>query len=277
MVGQKIMGRKRSQGFAEDIGQLIVGLLVLGALSGGIAGFSERLRGLFSLLIGAIVVVSATIAVVCLVKWWLRSSANPASPPPGDTETTRPPLETTEPLVHEPEPKDWSSRLRSMDWYQFEKLNAEILRSEGWTVERRGGASPDGGVDLIAMKGETRALVQCKHWRNWNVQEKVIREMLGSMTHFGVSSGAIHTLKGWTAPAARFASEHSIALSGSDDLARRAYENLSKDDLDRWLLDETHHCPKCEALMIWRTGDFEPFWGCSRFPVCRAVIRGNSG
>ena len=26
---------------------------------------------------------------------------------------------------------------------------------------------------------------------------------------------------------------------------------------------DLHHCPKCEALMVWRQGNFRSFWGCS--------------
>lgn len=29
---------------------------------------------------------------------------------------------------------------------------------------------------------------------------------------------------------------------------------------------------KCEAPMVLRTGDFTPFWGCSRYPRCRGRL-----
>ncbi len=233
----------------------------MGLAYGGLAGLANTAKVVLLSILGAILAVAVLVAVSLVVSRIRRHLGGAAQP----TEIQPPkPVWTAERIAE---------RLYKIDWYQFEKLNAEILRNEGWTVERKGGATPDGGVDLIATKGETRVLIQCKHWRSWNVQEKVIREMLGSMTHFGVSSGAIHTLKGWTAPAARFAQEHSIRLCDATNLTQRACRSISGEDLDRLLSDDSHHCPKCEAPMIWRTGDFEPFWGCSRFPRCRSVIR----
>ena len=164
-------------------------------------------------------------------------------------------------------------RMRVIDWYQFEKLNAAILTHEGWAVERKGGAAPDGGVDLVAVKDGLKILVQCKHWRGWKVQEKIVREMLGSMTHFNVTVGAIHTLKGWTHPAKKFADEHRIDLADEQELARRARASLTDEELARWLLDDTHRCPRCEAEMVLRTGDFKSFWGCPHYPRCRGTLR----
>jgi restriction system protein len=145
-----------------------------------------------------------------------------------------------------------------------------LLRADGYQVERKGGAQPDGGVDLIAEKTGTHALIQCKHWRTWVIQEKVVREMLGSMTHFKVTQGAIYTLKGWTEPAHRFAVEHAIKLVNGAELSQNAVSQLNQTRLEGLLRSREHHCPKCESSMVWRTGNFTPFWGCSRYPACRA-------
>jgi restriction system protein len=127
-------------------------------------------------------------------------------------------------------------------------------------------------VDLIANKDGERRLVQCKHWRTWVVQERVVREMLGSMAHFQVSAGAIYTLKGWTKPAAEFARQHGIGLLDAAELTRRSLERLNASQLDELLKPREHHCPKCESPMILRTGDFTAFWGCSAFPRCRGKM-----
>lgn len=139
---------------------------------------------------------------------------------------------------------------------------AALLTSDGFHVERRGGAQPDGGVDLIATKDSTPMLIQCKHWQTWLLQERVIREMLGSMSHFEVRHGAIYTLKGWTKNAAAFADQHQIALVNSTTLAALASRRLSTPRLDELLKSRNHHCPKCESIMVWRVGNFTPFWGC---------------
>lgn len=42
-----------------------------------------------------------------------------------------------------------------------------------------GGNRPDGGVDLVLKKGGRRYLVQCKHWKTWQVGVAVVRELNG--------------------------------------------------------------------------------------------------
>jgi len=162
--------------------------------------------------------------------------------------------------------------LAEIDWFQFEKFCAAVLRAEGFQVERKGGAKPDGGVDLVVTKAEERLLIQCKHWRSWSVQEKVVRELLGSMTHFRVSRGALYTLKRATGPAATFAAQHGIMIVDGVELARRA-ARLSNAELETTLRPGAHSCPKCESPMVWRTGNFPSFWGCSTFPRCRGTLK----
>ena len=253
--------------------------------TGGLGGLARVFSSLTSIVV-TLVVTAVGFLVLLVVgrliyrRWWIPRSqnvANPtawAMPPRSSPSSTR--QERAEPAP--PVAPQWTAEtilraLGEIDWFQFERFCAALLRTEGYEVIRKGGAQPDGGVDLIAEKAGERILVQCKHWRTWTVQEKVIREMLGSMTHFQVSRGAIYTLNGWTRPAAGFAVGHSITLVDGDELARRAAARLTKAQLDAVLDSETHHCPKCEAPMVWREGNFRSFWGCSTYPRCRGTLK----
>lgn len=162
--------------------------------------------------------------------------------------------------------------LGNIDWYQFEKFCEALLLAEGYTVMRKGGAHPDGGVDLIATKDGESMLVQCKHWKTWEIKPKTVREMVGTMTINEACKGAIYTLKGGTAQAQDLAFEQDIPIMNGWQLAERALK-LSKDQLDNILKTDEHHCPKCEAKMVWREGNFKPFWGCSRYPRCRGTLK----
>ena len=173
-------------------------------------------------------------------------------------------------LIH----NDVLVKLSEIDWYQFEKFCAALLQAQGWSVERKGGAQPDGGVDLIATKGDITKLIQCKHWKTWNVQERVVRELLGSMAHYKVTQGAIYTFKGATRPAKEFARQDGVEILDATELASQALGYIEHGLLLEILSNKEHHCPKCEAQMIWRTGNFEPFWGCQTYPRCRGVIKG---
>lgn len=229
-------------------------ILLISLAVGGIQGF---LPVLISLVFGG-----ACLALVFGVAWVLfRNFPNRVAP--ADAKDT--PAAWT--------PASILDALGEIDWFQFEKFCAELLRAEGFHVERRGGAQPDGGVDLVVSQDGLSALIQCKHWKTWNVQEKVVREMLGSMTHFGVEQGAIYTLKGATQPAKAFAQQHEIDIVDGEELAQRASAMLSQETLSLVLDATKHHCPKCESEMVWRTGNFKPFWGCSQFPRCRGTLR----
>ena len=88
--------------------------------------------------------------------------------------------------------------------------------------------------------------------------------MLSSMTDFGVKQGAIYSMKRWTQPAADFARKHDIKMADGAQLANRALATLTTPGmLDQVLNNNTHHCPKCESPMVYRTGNFKACWGCS--------------
>ena len=59
----------------------------------------------------------------------------------------------------------------------------------------------------------------------------------------------------------------------AEELAERALAAFDDDAFDTHLRPEGHRCPTSDEPMILRTGAFDPFWGCSRYPRCRGVIR----
>ena len=260
---------------------------MLSLAAGGIAGFGQALQTIIALIVGGALAVAGAFIVYHLFRyWWNRppsapgatqnfgwSSLNQSSLPPPLPGASVIPVSDVELIRMGWAPASVEKALGEIDWYQFEKFCAALLISGGYVVERKGGAQPDGGVDLIATKDEQRTLVQCKHWRTWKVQEKTVREMLGSMAHFGVPRGVIYTLKGWTSPAASFAAQHNITLVDGPSLARRASSQIDQNTLDDVLQSRDHHCPKCEAHMIFREGNFTPFWGCSTYPRCRGTLK----
>jgi hypothetical protein len=274
--------RKRNREGARIEAVLKFAVFCVAALAlavGGVQGFAATFFGLVGLILMTMLIVGAAALVFFLVNRFVRnrSQRDPlvAHGAADASSSLFNPAATA--TVPSPIPTWTATRVRhaldEIDWYQFEKFCAALLEADGFSVERKGGAQPDGGVDLIVTKTGARALIQCKHWKSWVIQEKVVREMLGSMTHFKVSQGAIYTLKGWTVPAGRFANEHAITLVNGDELAESAALQLKPEQLDRILNPREHHCPRCESPMIWREGDFTSFWGCSNYPRCRATLK----
>ncbi|MCC5789795.1 MAG: restriction endonuclease [Opitutales bacterium] len=262
--------KRRSRGNEEELIKLIFGGIVLISLMiGGIHGFGEVLVSLLNLAIFIIFLIAATFIIFLVLKSVRHFYFYPKSDP---VYTVLNSEDKT------PKRVDWTwfsilKTLPEIDWYQFEKLCAAILRAEGFGVERRGGANPDGGVDLIAEKNKTRTLIQCKHYRKWKIKEPTVRQLLGSMVDFKVDRAAIFFYGEATQPAVTMARKHGIGLVDGVSLSERAEKNLSQPDLDQLLKTGIHHCPKCESPMVLRTGNFKTFWGCSHFPHCRGRMQ----
>lgn len=167
--------------------------------------------------------------------------------------------------------------LRRIDWYQFEKVSGRLLETEGWVVQRRGGANPDGGADLVARRDGKLAVVQCKHWRNWEIPPKVMRELLGTKvsTGFTADTAMLFTLNGCTAEALRFAADNCITVFTADRIAAMI-DAAGMNRFPEITHPESKQCPKCDAPMILRPSVRGAFWGCSRYGShgCRGRIDG---
>jgi hypothetical protein len=174
---------------------------------------------------------------------------------------------------------DLNEQLRSIDWFQFEKLVALVYRKLGYTATRRGGANPDGGIDLVIEKDGQRSAVQCKQWKTWNVGVKAVREFLGALTDAGIQKGVFITLCGYTGEARQLADKHGIEIVNEVGLAKMIDDAGARLDPEAMaiLKDTRKFCPKCEAEMVLRTatrgfGAGRQFWGCSAYPKCRFTM-----
>jgi len=186
------------------------------------------------------------------------------------------PEQTPEPIITT---TDLLQQLRSIDWFQFEKLIGLVYRKLGYDVARRGGANPDGGIDLIIQKDGQCAAVQCKRWKAWRVGVKQVREFLGALTDAGIQQGRFITLCGYTSPAMQFAKKNGIEIVNEAELAlmlESTDARLDPEVLDL-LRDKRKFCPKCEREMVIRVAERGPdpggkFWGCSGFPRCHFTM-----
>ncbi len=172
-----------------------------------------------------------------------------------------------------------AERLRTLDWFQFEKLVAAVYQSHNYTVARIGGANPDGGVDLIVENSATKFVVQCKQWKSWKVGVRHIREFLGTLTDSGVRKGVFITLQGYTDEARELAAKHGIDLLDEQNILSLLEEvNWKYNPAILSALDATaKRCPRCESEIILRIASKGKnaggqFWGCLKYPKCRFVL-----
>jgi hypothetical protein len=301
------MGRRRrnrgpdTEGLVRAIAGFVFLLVFGGALllSGGdfrlfTPAFHAILSWLFTMAIIVVVGVVVVVILVLVIRSTTRKTVQQV--PPGRPVTHRP--EPEEPFVYlnpyentaptEFGLNEWETserpilheRLKAIDWFQFEKLVSAIYEVPGCKVKRLGGAKADGGIDLLVENNGQQLIVQCKHWRNWTVGVRHIRELLGAMTDAKVETGVLVTLRGCTQDATEFEKKHNIHIVDEAELVKLM--RMSDGSLDQRVIaildDKRKFCPKCERPLVLRTATIginrgQQFWGCSEYPRCRYILR----
>lgn len=172
--------------------------------------------------------------------------------------------------------------LERMSWQDFERLVGETFRRRGFQVEERGGAGPDGGVDLALHLGSDSYLVQCKQWKSRSVGVATVRELFGVMAAEGAVGGFVVASGDFTDEARRFAEGRSIELVNTKTLLALVEQTGavgSRDAVGKPESEPAIACPQCGAAMVRRTAKRggnagQSFWGCSHYPACRGTLAG---
>lgn len=171
----------------------------------------------------------------------------------------------------------------SLTWQQFESLVAEGFRQRGFQVTEKGGAAPDGGVDLILARRQERFLVQCKQWRAQQVPVTIVRELYGVMAAQHAAGGYVVTSGRFTRDAIAFAAGRNIELIDGKALTALLGE-LEKSGAastrappTNTQVASTPACPRCQEPMVTRVAKRganlgREFWGCRRYPKCKATL-----
>jgi len=266
--------RKRDDDWIGPVAQLAGGVMLLSLIS-------PQVRQTLSVA-GFIAICLLALAVVGLIGFGIYRYATRAQ---RITDfVPNPNWAMSPPPYYKPEAPPQSAgqlieQLHGIDWFQFEKIVALAYRKLGYTVTRRGGANPDGGIDLVIEKDGQRSAVQCKQWKTWNVGVKAVREFLGALTDAGISKGIFITLCGYTGEAKQLAEKHGIEIVNEVGLAQMLESTDAKFDPETLaiLRDPRKFCPKCESEMVLRTatkglGAGTQFWGCSTYPRCRFTM-----
>jgi Restriction endonuclease/Topoisomerase DNA binding C4 zinc finger len=277
------MGRRRKNNdfaFAEALAGL-AGFMILGWM------FSPGFRAVLQVLLAIIVVGGLVVLFILVLKGVLSKSSTPPSNLPAQMsrQVTNPtdnnPLTIGEEIAMQngqPTPElTISEELRKIDWFQFEKLIELIYLHRGFSVERLGGANPDGGVDLIVESPSEKFVVQCKHWKKWTVGVRHIREFLGTMTDTKTSKGIFITLTGYSGDAKQLADKHNIQILNESDVIKMLEESelMYSKEIQALFSDPRKLCPKCENELVLRTARLSrnQFWGCSTYPRCKFTMK----
>jgi hypothetical protein len=222
-----------------------------------------------SALAAVVVALGAGVFFVSFTLWRRQSVTSRDLGPVVQVSTGLPPKPTP------PVPVPVSRRLNRIDWFQFEKLVGVMFERQGFRVQRRGGARPDGGIDLELHRGADRIAVQCKKWNAWKVGVRQLREFLGAMTAGGYKQGIFVAAADITGEARQFARTHNIKIMDRPELISTLEDCIRVGDegVEAILTDPQKYCPRCERVMIVKVarrgrGAGKQFWGCPGFPRC---------
>lgn len=182
----------------------------------------------------------------------------------------------------------------------FESWVGARFRDLGYAVTETGGQA-DHGVDLVVIRGEEKAVVQCKRYRVRSVGEPAFRDLYGAMQHFEATSAYLVTTGAVTTAATTWAMGKPITIWDGQYLVRlsmgtapdagkptaidaapvtattvaSATEQTEALALQDAPSAQTALCPRCGGVLVQRhnrsTGD--AFRGCSNFPKCRYTER----
>lgn len=173
--------------------------------------------------------------------------------------------------------------IKKLSWVDFENLIEAYYRQKGYKVVHSGANSADGGIDIIASKDGEKIIIQCKHWKAYKVDVKVVREIYGLMVAEKASKAVVITLGDFTQPAVDFASDKPVELINGEKFVKLISEvneskvkNTSKNNLNT-ADKNVVLCPECGSPMVLRVakhGEYagKKFWGCSNYPKCKHII-----
>ncbi len=199
-----------------------------------------------------------------------------------------------------------AAALDGISWREFELLVGEAYRLQGFRIIELGGNGPDGGVDLVLLKGSEKFLVQCKQWKAQRVGVATVRELYGVMAARGATGGFVVTSGRFSNDAQEFARGRNITLVDGHQLfamVQRARQSLvngpkltqasgspaaapartavatasATAPVATSPAPAQPACPRCSAAMELRTARQganagKSFWGCSTFPSCRGTL-----
>ena len=199
---------------------------------------------------------------------------------PRVTFTFTPPLSTPVPSGGtELWKKSLAEKINHLDWLPFEQLVIGLYTTLGYSIKRFDGPGADGGVDLLLMKHKTKTLVQCKHWKTAAVEEKELKEFLGTLTGERIENGIFVTARELTFGARRFAAMNNLLLVGLKDLVRMLEgANWQKNPALQAALEQSRKfCPRCEKDMVLKNAVTGPnpgsrIWVCTAQPTCNYTV-----
>ena len=185
---------------------------------------------------------------------------------------------------------DTAHPLANMSRDEFEQLVYAIFRQRGYSVSEKHLGAYD-GVDLVLHRDNELTYVQCKKWKEPEVDINDVGELYVAMESGGVKFGIVISSGVFTSEAIDFSLGKALLLINGADLSLMT-EALNKSSEAKSAQEKAGTavvtpaqempeleplCPICSSRMVKRVARKgknagNTFWGCSKFPGCRGVV-----
>lgn len=126
--------------------------------------------------------------------------------------------------------------------------------------------SGDYGADLLLKKRREKIVVQAKRYQR-AVGIAAVQEVIGSIAFYDADIGIVITNSYFTPNAINLAEANHVILW---DRKRLIKEFIDEDYQENHKLDdmELKGCPCCGRTLVYRSGKYGNFIGCSGYPEC---------
>lgn len=126
--------------------------------------------------------------------------------------------------------------------------------------------SGDYGADLLLKKKREKIVVQAKRYQR-DVGIAAVQEVIGSIAYYDADIGIVITNSYFTPNAINLAKANQVILW---DRKRLIMEFIEEASLENYELEDMKlkGCPRCGRNLIYRSGKYGNFIGCSGYPEC---------
>jgi restriction system protein len=175
--------------------------------------------------------------------------------------------------------KSLADKIGNLDWLPFEQLVMGLYSTLGYVVKRDSGPHADGSINLALIKNKEKTLAQCKHWKVAEVDDKELKEFVGTLVREKMESGIFISPREFSFGARRFAAMNNLLLVGAKDLVRMLEgANWEKHSNIRHALEQSRKfCPCCQKDMVLKNAETGPnpgsrVWVCLGRPTCHYTV-----
>lgn len=128
----------------------------------------------------------------------------------------------------------------------------------------------DYGADLILVKEREKIVIQAKRYGT-KIGIKAVQEVIGAREYFNADKAIVVTNNLFTSSAKKLAASSVVLWDRNDLLEIMSKANgreIAKESVNQMDINKTVMC-KCGSKMVFKTGRYGSFYGCSKYPGCK--------